>query len=124
MRHRHCAKCRHQPLQNLCVYLASDFSRIAIARAILKNPKFLLLDEATSALDSESEKWVQSALEELMKNRTSLIIAHRLSTIRSADLIIVMEEGRIVESGSHEVLMKKKSGIYQNMVKLQTEHLG
>ena len=98
--------------------------RIAIARAILKNPKFLLLDEATSALDSESEKWVQSALEELMKNRTSLIIAHRLSTIRSADLIIVMEEGRIVESGSHEVLMKKKSGIYQNMVKLQTEHLG
>jgi ABC-type multidrug transport system fused ATPase/permease subunit len=98
--------------------------RIAIARAILKNPKFLLLDEATSALDSESEKWVQSALEELMKNRTSLIIAHRLSTIRSADLIIVMEEGRIVESGSHEDLMKKKSGIYQNMVKLQTEHLG
>jgi ABC-type multidrug transport system fused ATPase/permease subunit len=98
--------------------------RIAIARAILKNPKFLLLDEATSALDSESEKWVQSALEELMKNRTSLIIAHRLSTIRSADLIIVMEEGRIVEAGSHEELMKKKSGIYQNMVKLQTEHLG
>jgi ABC-type multidrug transport system fused ATPase/permease subunit len=98
--------------------------RIAIARAILKNPKFLLLDEATSALDSESEKWVQSALEELMKNRTSLIIAHRLSTIRSADLIIVMEEGKIVESGSHEDLMKKKSGIYQNMVKLQTEHLG
>jgi ABC-type multidrug transport system fused ATPase/permease subunit len=98
--------------------------RIAIARAILKNPKFLLLDEATSALDSESEKWVQSALEELMKNRTSLIIAHRLSTIRSADLIIVMEEGKIVESGSHEELMKKKSGIYQNMVKLQTEHLG
>jgi ABC-type multidrug transport system fused ATPase/permease subunit len=98
--------------------------RIAIARAILKNPKFLLLDEATSALDSESEKWVQSALEELMKNRTSLIIAHRLSTIRSADLILVMEEGKIVESGSHEELMKKKSGIYQNMVKLQTEHLG
>ena len=98
--------------------------RIAIARAILKNPKFLLLDEATSALDSESEKWVQSALEELMKNRTSLIIAHRLSTIRSADLIIVMEEGKIVESGSHEDLMKKKSGIYQNMVKLQTERLG
>jgi ABC-type multidrug transport system fused ATPase/permease subunit len=98
--------------------------RIAIARAILKNPKFLLLDEATSALDSESEKWVQSALEELMKNRTSLIIAHRLSTIRSADLIIVMEEGKIVESGSHEDLMKKKSGIYQNNVKLQTEHLG
>jgi len=98
--------------------------RIAIARAILKNPKFLLLDEATSALDSESEKWVQSALEELMKNRTSLIIAHRLSTIRSADLILVMEEGKIIESGSHEQLMKKKSGIYQNMVQLQTEQLG
>lgn len=98
--------------------------RIAIARAILKDPKFLLLDEATSALDSESEKWVQSALEELMKNRTSLIIAHRLSTIRSADLILVMEEGRIIEAGSHEELIKKKAGIYQNMVKLQTENLG
>lgn len=98
--------------------------RIAIARAILKDPKFLLLDEATSALDSESEKWVQSALEELMKNRTSLIIAHRLSTIRSADLILVMEEGRIIEAGSHEELIKKKTGIYQNMVKLQTENLG
>lgn len=97
--------------------------RIAIARAILKNPKFLLLDEATSALDSESEKWVQSALEELMKNRTSLIIAHRLSTIRSADKIIVMEKGQIVEMGSHEILIAKKQGIYQKMVKLQTENL-
>ena len=97
--------------------------RIAIARAILKDPKFLLLDEATSALDSESEKWVQSALEELMKNRTSLIIAHRLSTIRSADQIIVMEEGKIVEVGTHDLLMKKKQGVYQNMVRLQTEHL-
>ncbi len=93
--------------------------RIAIARAILKDPKFLLLDEATSALDSESEKWVQSALEELMNNRTSLIIAHRLSTIRNADLIIVMKDGKIVESGNHEKLMEKKSGIYQKMVKLQ-----
>ena len=97
--------------------------RIAIARAILKNPKFLLLDEATSALDSESEKWVQSALEELMKNRTSLIIAHRLSTIRSADQIIVMEEGKILEQGNHESLMKIKNGVYRNMVTLQTEHL-
>ena len=97
--------------------------RIAIARAILKDPKFLILDEATSALDSESEKWVQSALEELMKNRTSLIIAHRLSTIRSADKIIVMEAGKIVEMGSHENLMAKKQGVYQKMVKLQTENL-
>lgn len=97
--------------------------RIAIARAILKNPKFLLLDEATSALDSESEKWVQSALEELMKNRTSLIIAHRLSTIRSADKIIVMQEGQIVETGNHEELMNLKDGIYQKMVKLQSDHV-
>ena len=97
--------------------------RIAIARAILKDPKFLILDEATSALDSESEKWVQSALEELMKNRTSLIIAHRLSTIRSADKIIVMESGKIVVMGSHENLMAKKQGVYQKMVKLQTENL-
>jgi len=97
--------------------------RIAIARAILKDPKFLILDEATSALDSESEKWVQSALEELMKNRTSLIIAHRLSTIRSADKIIVMDSGKIVEMGSHENLMSKKQGVYQKMVKLQTENL-
>lgn len=97
--------------------------RIAIARAILKDPKFLLLDEATSALDSESEKWVQIALEELMKNRTSLIIAHRLSTIRSADQIIVMKEGKIVEVGTHEELLAKGKGVYQKMVKLQTEHL-
>ncbi len=97
--------------------------RIAIARAILRNPKFLILDEATSALDSESEKSVQSALEELMKNRTSLIIAHRLSTIRSADQIIVMEEGRIMEQGNHDALMKIKNGVYRNMVTLQTEHL-
>jgi ABC-type multidrug transport system fused ATPase/permease subunit len=97
--------------------------RIAIARAILRNPKFLILDEATSALDSESEKWVQSALEELMKNRTSLIIAHRLSTIRSADQIIVMEEGKILERGNHDTLMKIKNGVYRNMVALQTENL-
>jgi ABC-type multidrug transport system fused ATPase/permease subunit len=98
--------------------------RIAIARAILRDPKFLILDEATSALDSESEKWVQSALEELMKNRTSLIIAHRLSTIRSADQIIVMEAGKIVEAGTHEELLAKKQSVYRKMVSLQTEHLG
>jgi ABC-type multidrug transport system fused ATPase/permease subunit len=98
--------------------------RIAIARAILRDPKFLILDEATSALDSESEKWVQSALEELMKNRTSLIIAHRLSTIRSADQIIVMESGKIVEAGTHEELLARKQSVYRKMVSLQTEHLG
>ncbi|MFM1913684.1 MAG: hypothetical protein RIR51_1527 [Bacteroidota bacterium] len=98
--------------------------RVAIARAILKDPKLLLLDEATSALDSESEKLVQDALEKLLKNRTSLIIAHRLSTIRNADKIIVIEKGSIVEMGTHENLMKKKAGIYQKMVKLQTESLG
>jgi ATP-binding cassette, subfamily B, bacterial len=98
--------------------------RIAIARAILRDPKFLILDEATSALDSESEKWVQSALEELMKNRTSLIIAHRLSTIRSADQIIVMESGKIVEAGTHEELLAKKQSVYRKMVSLQTEYLG
>mgnify|MGYP003841889235 CR=1 FL=1 len=97
--------------------------RIGIARALYKQASVLVFDEATSALDSESEKWVQSALEELMKNRTSLIIAHRLSTIRSADKIIVMESGKIVEMGSHENLMAKKQGVYQKMVKLQTENL-
>ena len=100
-----------------------DLEWVSIARAILKNPPILILDEATRAHDSETEKWVQSALEELMKNRTSLIIAHRLSTIRSADKIIVMESGKIVEMGSHENLMAKKQGVYQKMVKLQTDHL-
>jgi ABC-type multidrug transport system fused ATPase/permease subunit len=97
--------------------------RLGIARAMFTNPSLLVLDEATSALDSESEKWVQSALEELMKNRTSLIIAHRLSTIRTADQIIVMEEGKILEKGNHDKLMKIKNGVYRNMVTLQTEHL-
>ena len=80
--------------------------RIAIARAILKNAPILLLDEATSALDTESEQHVQAALDTLMQNRTSIVIAHRLSTIENADRIMVMEQGKIVESGSHETLIK------------------
>jgi len=92
--------------------------RIAIARAILKNPRILILDEATSALDSESEKAVQSALDELMKGRTSFVIAHRLSTIKKADTILVFDRGEIVESGEHDSLVAQK-GVYANLVTLQ-----
>lgn len=95
--------------------------RIAIARALLKNPSILVLDEATSSLDSESERLVQEALEELMKNRTSIIIAHRLSTIREADKIIVMEKGKVVESGSHDELVQNESGLYRYLSRLQFE---
>lgn len=92
--------------------------RVAIARALLKNPSILILDEATSALDSESEKLVQDALQNLMKNRTSLVIAHRLATIRKADKILVMQNGAIVETGTHQELMQLK-GNYANLVSLQ-----
>ena len=93
--------------------------RLSIARAVLKNPPILVLDEATSSLDSESEKLVQNALENLMKNKTSLVIAHRLSTIQNADKIIVLEKGKIIESGVHKELMKN-DGIYSNLVKMQS----
>lgn len=96
--------------------------RIAIARAILKDPAILLLDEATSALDSESEYLVQDALDELMKNRTTIIIAHRLATIRNVDRIYVIKDGKIAESGNHENLILKEEGIYANLVKLQFEN--
>ncbi|MGZ3765137.1 MAG: ABC transporter ATP-binding protein [Mucilaginibacter sp.] len=95
--------------------------RVAIARALLKNPSILILDEATSSLDSESERLVQEALEELMKNRTSVIIAHRLSTIREADKIIVLEKGKIIESGSHDELLGNKEGLYRYLSQLQFE---
>jgi ATP-binding cassette, subfamily B, bacterial len=93
--------------------------RIAIARAILRDPKILILDEATSALDSESERLVKDALDELMKNRTTFIIAHRLSTIRKADVILVINRGKIVEQGTHGELQSMSDGLYSNLLKLQ-----
>jgi subfamily B ATP-binding cassette protein MsbA len=92
--------------------------RIAIARAILKNPAVMILDEATSALDSESEKSVQDALDNLMVNRTAIMVAHRLSTVNKADRIVVMQDGQIMEQGSHQELMAQK-GVYEHMVRLQ-----
>jgi ABC transporter fused permease/ATP-binding protein len=96
--------------------------RIAIARALLKNPSILILDEATSSLDSESEKLVQEALEILMEGRTSIIIAHRLSTIRSADQILVLDQGVIAEQGTHQELIALENGIYKNLSNLQFSH--
>ncbi|MBT6809134.1 MAG: ABC transporter ATP-binding protein [Flavobacteriales bacterium] len=92
--------------------------RISIARAILKNPEFLILDEATSSLDTESEKLVQEALKTLMKDRTTLVIAHRLSTIKDADEILVLDEGKIVERGTHESLLNE-NGVYKILINLQ-----
>lgn len=95
--------------------------RIAIARAVLKNPTILILDEATSSLDSESEKLVQEALDQLMKNRTSIVVAHRLSTIRKADQILVLKNGEIIERGTHEELIEIENGNYRNLNELQVK---
>jgi len=93
--------------------------RLSIARAVLKNPPIMILDEATSALDTESERLVQQALENIMKNRTSVVIAHRLSTIQKADLIVVMKKGKIAEQGTHSELLSK-NGIYSKLVNMQS----
>ncbi|TKY70039.1 ABC transporter B family member 2 [Spatholobus suberectus] len=93
--------------------------RIAISRAIVKNPSILLLDEATSALDAESEKSVQEALDRVMVGRTTVVVAHRLSTIRNADVIAVVQGGKIVETGNHEELMSNPTGVYASLVQLQ-----
>lgn len=95
--------------------------RIAIARAVLNNPSILILDEATSSLDSKSERLVQEALDKLMEGRTSIVIAHRLSTIRKADKIIVIEKGKVRESGTHEELMQIENGLYRSLSHLQME---
>ena len=92
--------------------------RVSIARAILKNSPILLLDEATSALDSESEKYIQGALNNLMQNKTTIIIAHRISTIINCDKIYVIDKGKIVESGTHDELLKL-DGMYSYLYKLQ-----
>jgi subfamily B ATP-binding cassette protein MsbA len=93
--------------------------RLSIARAVLKNPPIMILDEATSALDTESERLVQIALENMMQNRTSIVIAHRLSTIQKADVIVVMQKGKIVEQGNHEELLAQ-NGTYSKLVSMQS----
>jgi subfamily B ATP-binding cassette protein MsbA len=93
--------------------------RVSIARAVMANPPILILDEATSALDTESERLVQDAIVKLMKNRTSIVIAHRLSTIKHADLILVLDEGGIVERGTHEQLIRNKDGLYRKLHDMQ-----
>jgi len=93
--------------------------RIAIARAVLRDPRILILDEATSALDSESEHLVKEALERLVSNRTTLVIAHRLSTVVNADRVVVIDSGKIVQTGTHLKLMEAPDGPYRHLVERQ-----
>jgi len=92
---------------------------VAIARAILRDPRILILDEPTSALDAKSEKSIEESLEELMRDRTTFIIAHRLRTVQRADKILVLKDGKIVEQGKHEDLIKIHNGIYRELYELQ-----
>src|SRR5690606_1426198 len=95
--------------------------RISIARAILKNPRILIMDEATSAVDTETEKLIQEALDRLIRGRTTIAIAHRLSTLQNADRLLVMKDGRIVESGTHEELLSRPDSLFRHLVSLQSE---
>ena len=98
--------------------------RVAIARAILKDPRILILDEATSALDTESEKLVQEALDRLMKGRTAFVIAHRLSTVQNAHQIVVLNQGHLVEQGTHQELLAVNGGLYNHLYSVQFSNKG
>lgn len=102
-------------------YPVGKKQRVAIARAILKNPKLLILDEATSNLDTASEYLVQEALQRLMKGRTTLVIAHRLATVRDAEFIFVLQEGKIIQSGTHEELAALPHGLYFQLLQRQLQ---